>query len=123
MIVKCVKIVSPATLKEVPEHPSIAVGACYEVFSIEISTDGRARFRIVGNEWDTPALWNSEMFDIVDGAMPDSWTAVGANGSFSLGPAAVAEPGFWERYFDREPEAVAIYRRELGPLIEGRRTS
>ncbi len=43
-----------------------------------------------------------------------------------MGPAPLLAEGFWERYFDREPEAVRVFDEELsrmdagqGPLAAG----
>ena len=38
------------------------------------------------------------------------------NGRFSLEPAAWADFGFWERFYDRVPDAVEVYEREKNRL-------
>jgi hypothetical protein len=87
---------------------------------LEMSTEGRGgtTFRIVAGDPWTPSLWPSEMFRTVDGRLPSNWVVdVGDGGRMKIGPAAWMARGFWEAYFDREPDAVARYEGELPCLL------
>jgi hypothetical protein len=73
---------------------------------------GTVRFRIE-SEQDTPALVESEFFELVDASIPASWVALmGPAGGFSLEAKAWARPGFWEAFYDRDPEAMDLYEAE-----------
>jgi hypothetical protein len=59
------------------------------------------------------------MFTTVDERIPPNWVVRARDdGILKLAPAAWLEPGFWERYFDLDPEAIATF--EAG--VAGMRT-
>jgi hypothetical protein len=89
----------------------ITEGQQYDVLGVEV-TGGKVYFRVESDQ-GTPALFESELFELVDGAIPSSWIAVaGTRGGFSLDAKAWARQGFWEAFFDREPEAMKLYEAE-----------
>jgi hypothetical protein len=38
-------------------------------------------------------------------------------GVVHIGPESWQRPGFWERYYNDDPEAVAIYEREVKQML------
>lgn len=79
----------------------------------------RIKFRVLSDDGRTPILADSRMFAAPIQRLPESWVAtVTQDGVVELGPAPWLESGFWERYFDRDPEAVATFQREVGLLGE-----
>lgn len=78
----------------------------YAVQSIYIDPDEGCKYRILGEELNTPALFSAADFEIIDASLPPSWVVFElGNGSFVIGPAAWTATGFWERYFDGDQEA------------------
>lgn len=113
MRVLCVKIIHPVTGKEVPSHDDMTIGEEYDVLSIEIDQGG-AKFRILTPD-GTPALFDAVMFVTTQGAIPTNWAVrVGEGGVIDFGPGPWIEPGFWERYFDGDREAIAQFEAERG---------
>jgi hypothetical protein len=84
--------------------PWLHAGKVYDVLSVE----GRGKYRIESEQSGTPALFDSAIFEVVDGSRPSNWVAYGEN----LLPERWAARGFWEAFFDGEPEALRIYREE-----------
>jgi hypothetical protein len=39
--------------------------------------------------------------------------AIREGGVVELGPPSWLEPGFWERYFDRDPDTISQFQREI----------
>jgi hypothetical protein len=118
VIVRCVKIISPTSLAEVHEHPSMSVGTEYFVMEI-LAGDGRTKFggrtvfRVLNpaSSYDSLGLWDVSMFVIVSERIPTCWVAGLRDGRLTLAPAEWHQPGFWEDYFDAVPTAVATYDR------------
>ncbi len=49
---------------------------------------------------------------------PTSWLVTSPKpGCFSLEPEAGTVPGFWERFFEEEPEAVASFAEERARIV------
>jgi hypothetical protein len=114
MRVRCVKLVD--ALGNIASTSSWAkVGAEYEVLGA--SCDGaRVLLRLIGEE-AIPALFELEMFEVVNPSIPPSWiVAVPRPGLLTIGPEAWARPGFWEAFFDQEPWAQACFQEELQRL-------
>jgi hypothetical protein len=88
----------------------------YHVLSIEASSV-RKEYRIASEKDGVPALFDADDFEIVDDTVPCNWVTTETNGRTTWAPAAWLEPGFWEKAFDDEPEAVAIYKQEKKKII------
>jgi hypothetical protein len=89
----------------------LRIGDVYDVLEVHAGEDGRNLLRLVGRQ-STPALFHVRAFTILDGRFPSTWTISSSEDAFVLGPEPWREAGFWDRFFDREPEAVRIYEVE-----------
>jgi len=73
--------------------------------------------QLVGEE-PTPALFQPEIFEIVSSLVPETWiVASGSPGHLEFAPAAWTAPGFWESYFDGDPEAVRCFHEERDKIV------
>lgn len=116
MKVRCVKTLDSAG-HEISRSPWLKLGAVYHVLSIWIEP-GRTRFRLVGEE-PTPVLFDPEMFEVLTSQIPNTWViASPAPGYFSIAPQAWNLTGFWERYFQGDTVAVAVFDEERTKIIE-----
>jgi len=85
----------------------------YVVLEIHVEPGQGAAFRIIPKD-GTPALFEAAMFMTTDQGIPDTWEArVREGGIVHIAPTAWLQSGFWERFFDRDPEAVAVFVKEL----------
>lgn len=93
-------------------------GETYSVLEILFSHSKTPEFRIYSPLENTPAMFEAAEFVIEDNTIPGNWriNLVG-DSSFKLTPQPWAERGFWERYFDQDPEAIRIFN-EQKKLIE-----
>lgn len=76
----------------------------------------RVLYRLQAADDGTPApLMPAADFRLVDGRLPDGWcwTAAAPADMHTCGPAAWAEPGFWERLFDGDAAARACFEQHL----------
>jgi hypothetical protein len=87
-------------------------GEPYDVLEVRAEPGRLVHFRIAGEQPGTPALFDSALFDTVDGTIPAHWRArLAPGGTLTLGPEEWSAPGFWEAYFDDDPDALATYER------------
>jgi hypothetical protein len=96
-----------------PEGQScwLTIGKIYDV--LEVTFDGEWLLRLIGDAPNGVALFQLKMFEVVDPHIPPNWIAIwGNNGLFFLSPRPWTHTGFWERYYDRDPNAVQIFEEE-----------
>lgn len=98
-----------------PDFRKQFVGACrlsfaraYVVHGIEADD-----YRIV-DESGEPVLLPSELFDIVDSFQPDDWVrCIGDEGEVYAYPAELNRIGFFEDYFDGDPDTMRVFQDYL----------
>lgn len=91
-------------------------GRFYRVLAI-----GADSYRLLSDS-DSPVLFDTDLFDVIDPAIPATWTReFGEDAELYAGPAD--HPKYvWEDYHDDVPEAVRIVNeylallRQSGPL-------
>ena len=116
MKVRCIKLLdsrgTPAS------HSAWAkLGGVYQVLALWIEPE-RTRLRLIGEE-PTPALFEPSMFEVASSVIPPNWVAVSPEpGYLSLAPLSWSVSGFWERFFDGDPDAVANFNAERIRIIE-----
>jgi hypothetical protein len=55
----------------------------------------------------TPSWWPATDFITVSAVIPSNWVVkVGEGGKLDLAPESWLKPGFWDRYFDRDKDAI-----------------
>lgn len=90
----------------------LTIGKTYD--ALEISFDGTWLVRLVGDGANGVALFQLEMFEVVEPHVAPNWIATwSSKGAFSLSPEPWTQPGFWERYYDRDPIASQIFEEEM----------
>jgi hypothetical protein len=117
--VRCDRLVDATTGEEVTSSEWLRVGADYVVLSILAEPGRQILFRIMGEgEIGAPGLFDSTMFSTVSPEIPPSWViTVGNGGIVRVGPRTWMKPGFWEDYFNQEPEAIALFDEEYGNML------
>lgn len=104
-------------MKVLLQHPSnagswLTPGTLYAVLAIEYQ-GGRPMYRIAA-ENGTPALFDAALFSVADASVAPGWTVRhGENGSTELLPEDWDMPGFWEKFFEGDEDAVSRYEDAL----------
>ena len=95
------------------DHQGLSPNRVYPVIGIECEY-----YRILGDD-NSPILYPKCLFTMVDASVPDSWIRwePSAEECF-VRPPEMSERGFWERYFDGDPEAIAKFRAYLARVDE-----
>ena len=93
-------------------------GKEYTVLSILIDLNGRMEYRLIGDDNNVPALYSYTLFETISGKIPNSWILNTFNTDcVELTPQTWAVDGFWEKYFDREKEAIALFEQEKEKIL------
>jgi hypothetical protein len=115
MKVRCIKLLDSMG-RGVECSAWAKIAGVYHVLGIWVEP-AQTRFRLVGEE-STPGLFEPEMFEVVSPKIPPSWVVTSPKpGCFSFEPEAWSGVGFWERFFDGEPEAVAAFKEEQAKIV------
>lgn len=112
MKVRCIKLLGA---REQLESTSswLTVGKVYDVLSLEFESKGPRHVRLVGDGRNGVALFPLESFEVVSATIPLSWVACwNADGLFQLAPSRWMQDGFWEKYYDGDPEIIQLF--EIG---------
>lgn len=96
----------------------LTVGKTYHVLSVIHDSQGKWLLRVVADSQPGVGLFPLEQFDIVSSKIPERWVAIwNKEGVFELTAAAWNAPTFWERYFEDDSNARAIFEREKASII------
>ncbi|MFG2930257.1 hypothetical protein [Streptomyces achromogenes] len=94
-------------------------GTEYIVLEVFFSGGGDSFFRIDFTQGEDSALFNSEAFVVTSPRIPENWMMFPSGGrSFTLCPESWSRPGFWESYYDHDPQALALYEEERRAIME-----
>jgi hypothetical protein len=94
--------------------PWLTLNQEYLVLSILAIPKRATKLRILADDNRTPILADATMFAARSEPIPASWVVtIRDGGALELGPRRWLELGFWERYFDGDVDAVAIFHDEV----------
>lgn len=113
MKVRCIRLLAPDGSPQ-RASPWLTVGKIYDVLTIELDRKGLWLLRLIGDRSSEVALFSIDAFEIVCSDLAPSWViSWTADGFFQLAPEAWLDGQFWERFYDRDPDAVRIFEIEL----------
>jgi len=96
----------------------LTIGREYDVLCVSFSADNHVSFRLIGNDKHTPALFGGELFDVTDQSIPKNWVVCKkGEREYTFGPRTWSEVGYWERFFDGDPEAQTVFGQERSLMI------
>ncbi len=91
-------------LKDGEGHQYLSSGREYYVIGIEADD-----FRIL-DDFGQPALYAPEIFEVIDAGLPGDWRVeVGGDGERYAYPEELNRIGFFEDFFDRDPDTVRVF--------------
>jgi hypothetical protein len=112
MRVRCIKIIDIETGREEirTRNGWITIGKEYTVLSLDVHPVRGIYYRLIADDGGTAGLESAAQFLATSMKLPSNWQAkVDGDGHLELAPLSWLRPGFWEKYLDREPEAVAEF--------------
>lgn len=117
MKVRCIRLLDSMG-KPQEKSAWLTIGAIYHV--LELFQGQNTWFlRLVGDGPNGLAIFRLDQFEIVTPNIPNSWIIAWDNdGSLHLRPKLWSQPGFMERYYDKEPDAIQIFEEERRKITE-----
>ncbi|MFO1257940.1 MAG: hypothetical protein U1E78_05975 [Gammaproteobacteria bacterium] len=116
MIVRCIKIISSATGKDLGDKsPWLTVGSEYFVFALRLSIrhKGDLQYLIETDQDGELGFFSSSQFKIVSGYLPSTWKAnYDVDGCFVLMPPSWFSEAFLEGMDEGTDEAMALFEKE-----------
>ncbi|MCG8417845.1 MAG: hypothetical protein MJE77_07875 [Proteobacteria bacterium] len=86
----------------------------YLVLAVESSGTSATAYRIESEDNRTPALFETDLFSIVDNRVSSCWVVVkDENCPLQFMPAAWNEDDFWDRFFDGDADARRAYEEVI----------
>jgi hypothetical protein len=121
MKVKCIKLLD-ASGNHIEYSDWLVLGKLYHVLSVIIEPDGEKSLQILSSdrvgEWPNMGYHKAKGFDIVSNIIPSNWSVdIKDNFFIEIAPKPWHKNGFLESFYDREPEALEIFRREQSIII------
>jgi hypothetical protein len=123
MKVRCVKLMRwDGTPVEGTTNGWLTLGKEYHVLAINggkgpVATTYRVR---TDDPSHAPVMCPAEEFKIISPEIPSGWVfELHSDREWSLEPAVWAEKGFWERYFDGDEAAKAVFDKEFMAITNG----
>jgi hypothetical protein len=99
--------------------PWLTVGKEYTVLSVYFDVHGRWLLLLMGDNEPGLGLFPFCHFSVVDSSLPSNWVALWhTDGTFELTPVPWAKSGYWERYFDGDPESVSLFDEERRKIVQ-----
>jgi hypothetical protein len=101
------------------ESPWLTLGKVYNVMALELDNNGEWLARLVGDGPNGVALFPLELFEVESSVVSPTWTTSWKSGKLiELSPKRWVREGFWENYYDRDPEAIRIFEEEKNLIVD-----
>lgn len=118
MVVKCIKIFD--SKRNIIEYSNwIKLGGVYTVLEIYYEQNKNIMYRIITEDNGVPALFEHDMFEVLNGIIPDNWVVYSKmSHCITIGPEAWSNDDFWESYFNVEKSAIECYNQEVKKILD-----
>jgi hypothetical protein len=117
MKVKCVRL-HDVSGKSQEKSSWLTIGNMYHVLEVIQGSNKKWMIRLVGDGLNGVALFPLEEFEVVTHKLPDAWIIKwGKDGFFQLTPELWSHAGFWERFYDKDSDAIRIFEEERKKIV------
>ena len=120
MKVKCINIYNKFLKEFVTTSNSLTIGKDYLVIAMYINPKENVYYRLLDNDPDRrSALFDASQFNVASNVIPSNWRVTEhETGTITFSPLAWKVPGFWQEFYEYNPEAIKIYEKELKIIID-----
>lgn len=119
MKVKCQKIINEHTQQQQDTSPWLTIGKEYIVLMVEAWPTKNYFLLVDDSSNQAPHLHDAKQFEIITHHIPSNWQInVGDLEIMTIGPKTWQEPSFWERCYDGDEKALALYKHEARIIME-----
>ncbi|QWT22174.1 hypothetical protein KPL74_09215 [Bacillus sp. NP157] len=121
MKVKCVRYFD-SRRRPANDSAWLTLGKVYHVMGLQAEKDTRLDYLIVTNDVDpgfaAMGYHPSESFEVVSDIIPPNWERSVSGNSVQTMPGSWLVPGFFEQFYDRDPNAYSIYEHERDVVMK-----
>jgi hypothetical protein len=118
MKVQCIRLFNARGIP-IERSSWLTIGKVYLVLSVEFDSKSGLSFRFLGDGHNGLALFRRDQFESVSPKMPPTWIMFcGPESLIELAPEPWTHPGFWERYYNQDRDAIAIFEQERKKIVE-----
>ncbi len=108
MRVRCITNTATDTIDpDVTVRHALSIGEVYEVIGIEAG-----HFRVL-DDGGAPSLFGPKLFETIDASRPAHWIESTEDGTEYAYAPELNRPGFFEDYFEREPNTLRVFHRYI----------
>ena len=122
MIIKCKKIISQTTKKELKNSPWLKLEREYVVLSCVIGPREGISIYIKTEHHDEPSFLSMDGFEMISQKIPSNWiTTVEESYDrkvITMLPASWNYESFFEDIEDQKPKAIALYNQEVDKIYK-----
>lgn len=91
----------------------IILGKNYKIISLSIVDNSKSMFRIISED-GTPALYDVNLFEIIDNKIDDGYFAyLRAGGLWEICPSEISSEDFWIKFFNGDPNSEKCYHKVI----------
>jgi hypothetical protein len=118
MKVVCVQLISPVDGKPLTDSAWVKLDTEYPVLSILAAPGERVQLQILTEDGQSAGWFDAAMFMTSDASVPPNWIVkIGDGGELEMAPARWTRSGFWESFYDGDPEARSAFAEELSIIL------
>jgi hypothetical protein len=118
MKVRCIKLIDSRG-NTLEKSPWLTLGKVYDVLTLTFGTQQKWLLRLVGDGLNGVALFPLDQFEIVSQKIPAPWIVTwNSKEIFEMTTETWSQPGYWERYYDRDPEALKVFDEEKAKITQ-----
>jgi hypothetical protein len=123
MIIKCNKIISQTTGKDLGDESSwLKKGDQYLVLALTLSRARGLHVFIQTNHYDEPGFFSLDGFEMISQHIPTAWIThienIANDQVVTMLPESWNYPDFFEEISDENPKAVQLYNQEVEKLYK-----
>jgi len=98
--------------------PALTLGKTYHVLSVILDVHTTWLVRLVADDDETVGLFRLCQFDVTSAKVPASWVATwNESGVFELTDERWSNTGFWDRFYDRDADALRVFEQERSRIV------
>lgn len=120
MKVRCIALLDSQG-KPVEFSPWLSLGHVYNVLSVLTNIAGEKRLQIIEDtqlaSTDTLGFHLSQCFEVISDYRPSCWTERSIPGGIELAPESWQSEGFWEAFYDGDPQAQQTFEEQKTMMI------
>lgn len=121
MKVKCVRYFDSRRRPAI-DSQWLTIDKVYHVMGIQKDANNKVDYLIVTNDLDpVPAsvgFHPAEAFEVVSDVVPPNWKEHKSDSFVQVMPGSWLESNFFERFYDREQDAVSIFEEEREAILK-----